>query len=73
MGVHTLAEGIETKDQYQFLLDIDCEMVQGFYFFKPEPVETAIENIRKSGPSLSLETQEERSEMGARWMKKGEN
>lgn len=71
MGVHTLAEGIETEDQYQFLLDIDCEMVQGFYFFRPEPVETAIENIRRLGPSLSHETQEERSEMGIRWIKKG--
>ena len=72
MGVHTLAEGIETEDQYQFLIDIDCEMVQGFYFFKPEPIETAIENIRKSGPSLSLETQDERNEKGINWLKKGE-
>ena len=71
MGVHTLAEGIETEDQYQFLIDIDCEMVQGFYFFKPEPIETAIENIRKTGPYIPHETQEEGNEMGRKWEKKG--
>ena len=46
MGIHTLAEGIETKEQYNFLLGIGCEMVQGFLFFRPEPVEKVTESIR---------------------------
>ena len=48
MGIHTLAEGIETEEQYQFLRGIGCEMVQGFLFFRPEPLEKIISVIRKA-------------------------
>ena len=48
MGIHTLAEGIETEEQYQFLRGIGCEMVQGFLFFRPEPLEKIISVIRKT-------------------------
>ena len=71
MGVHTLAEGVETKEQYEFLCDIDCEMVQGFYMFKPEPVEMAIFKIQNVGAIIPVETQTERSEMCGRWIRKG--
>ena len=33
-----IAEGVETKEQAQFLLNIDCEQMQGYYFYKPMPV-----------------------------------
>lgn len=33
-----VAEGIETKDQVEFLDDIGCDYIQGFYFAKPMPV-----------------------------------
>ena len=46
MGIHTLAEGIETEEQYRFLLGIGCEMVQGFLFFRPEPVEKVVVTVR---------------------------
>lgn len=39
LGIHTLAEGIETEEQYQFLSGIGCGMIQGFYFFRPQPVD----------------------------------
>ena len=42
IGVHTLAEGVETQEHYQFLKEIGCELVQGFYFFRPEPVDVII-------------------------------
>ena len=42
MGVHTLAEGIETDEQYRFLREIGCEMIQGFLFFRPEPLENLV-------------------------------
>ena len=35
IGIQTLAEGVETKEQYEFLRRIGCEKVQGFYFGKP--------------------------------------
>ena len=71
MGIHTLTEGVETEEQYRFLREIDCEMVQGFYFFRPEPLEKAIEIIRDKGPLVQSETPEERAELCARWMKRG--
>jgi len=32
MGITVLAEGVETKQQLDFLLKSDCDMVQGYYF-----------------------------------------
>ncbi|MEG0309559.1 MAG: EAL domain-containing protein [Eubacterium sp.] len=33
-----IAEGVETKEQADFLLSIGCEEMQGYYFAKPIPV-----------------------------------
>ncbi len=38
LGIHTLAEGVETKEQYEFLKRIGCEKLQGYLFGKPKPV-----------------------------------
>ena len=35
LGVHTLAEGAETKEQVEFLKSVGCEKIQGYYFSKP--------------------------------------
>lgn len=35
LKVHVLAEGVETKEQLQFLKSKGCEFVQGYYFSKP--------------------------------------
>lgn len=35
LGLKTLAEGVETEEQYQFLKDKKCDFMQGFYFGKP--------------------------------------
>lgn len=37
IGIQTLAEGVETEEQYQFLRKIGCEKIQGYYFGKPMP------------------------------------
>ena len=37
IGIGTLAEGVETEEQYCFLKSIGCEKVQGYYFGKPLP------------------------------------
>lgn len=39
LGIHTLAEGVETREQYEFLKNIGCEKIQGYYYGKPKPVE----------------------------------
>ncbi len=38
LEMKAVAEGIETKEQVDFLKGIDCDMVQGYYFAKPMPV-----------------------------------
>ena len=37
LEIHTLTEGIETKEQREFLLAAGCEAQQGFYYSKPLP------------------------------------
>ncbi len=34
-GKCVVAEGVENKGQYDFLVQIGCDMIQGFYFAKP--------------------------------------
>lgn len=38
LGMHIVAEGIETREQVDFLKEKDCDLIQGFYFAKPMPV-----------------------------------
>ena len=39
LGVNTLAEGVQTKEQLHFLRDAGCDKVQGYLFSKPMPCE----------------------------------
>lgn len=39
LSVHTLAEGAETREQCDFLREIGCEKIQGYYYGKPVPCE----------------------------------
>lgn len=39
LRMHIVAEGIETRDQVDFLAGENCDLIQGFYFAKPMPVE----------------------------------
>ncbi|MDD6208312.1 MAG: GGDEF domain-containing phosphodiesterase [Clostridiales bacterium] len=39
IGLDMIAEGVETKDQADFLQNCGCNTAQGFYYAKPMPVE----------------------------------
>lgn len=39
MGMSVIAEGVETKEQADYLLQLNCEQMQGYYFSRPIPVE----------------------------------
>ena len=43
LGMHTLAEGVETEEQFAFLREIGCEKVQGYLFSAPIPLSKAID------------------------------
>ena len=47
LGVVTLAEGVETKEQFSFLRDIGCQKVQGYYFGKPAPLEETMAKMEE--------------------------
>ncbi len=37
LGLKVVAEGVETKEQYEFMRRAECGYLQGFYFAKPMP------------------------------------
>ncbi|MDE7281963.1 MAG: EAL domain-containing protein, partial [Ruminiclostridium sp.] len=39
LNIPMLAEGVETKEQFEFLKSIGCAYIQGYYFAKPVPEE----------------------------------
>ncbi len=43
LGVQTLAEGVETAEQYDFLRRIGCEKVQGYYLGKPMELQDVLQ------------------------------
>lgn len=57
IGVQTLAEGVETKEQYVFLYTIGCEKIQGYYFGRPMPgdvLEQHVKDTQQTVESLAL-------------------
>ncbi len=47
LDMRVVAEGIEKKEQVDFLASQGCDMIQGFYFAKPMPIEEFEEKVEK--------------------------
>lgn len=58
IDIHTLAEGVETEEQFRYLRNIGCEKVQGYYFGKPMPHEECLRTL--SEKNISIEQPNER-------------
>ena len=35
MNISTVAEGVEREEQVEFLKSVDCDLIQGFAFYRP--------------------------------------
>lgn len=58
IGVDTVCEGVETEEQKQFLQEIGCSKLQGYYFCKAVPLSEIVERNRK-GIQIGYENPEE--------------
>lgn len=47
LGFKTVCEGVETREQVEFIDGCGNDMVQGYYYYKPMPMEEFEELIRK--------------------------
>ena len=47
IGVDTVCEGVESEEQLQFLKEIGCSKIQGYYYCKPIPTSQIFERIEK--------------------------
>ena len=54
LGADTLCEGVETEKQVQFLREIGCSKLQGFYFCRPIPFKEILERY-ETGIQLGFE------------------
>lgn len=58
LNIDTVVEGVETKEQAEFLKEIGCAKLQGYYYVKPIPMEEIIERYRK-GIQIGFENPKE--------------
>ena len=54
MGVSVVAEGVETYEQLNRLMEVDCDYVQGYYFSRPMPAEMFEQFLKKEKRSGKL-------------------
>ena len=47
MGLPVISEGVETEEQRNSLRTMDCDYVQGYYYYRPMPIEQFEEILRR--------------------------
>ena len=60
LGIETVSEGVERQDQVDFLAEVGCTKLQGYYFCKPISLEGILERYEK-GMQIGFENPEESS------------
>ena len=49
LGFHTLAEGVESPEQYEFLKGLGCELIQGYLIGRPMPLDEGMAILDRLG------------------------
>lgn len=47
LGYETVAEGVETREQFQYLKELGCDMIQGYYMGRPMPAQGISDLLEK--------------------------
>lgn len=47
LRLETVAEGVETEEQFAMIRDMGCDIIQGFFFSRPIPAESLEEYLRE--------------------------
>jgi len=50
LRIAVVAEGVETEDQLNFLLENGCDAIQGYYYSRPVPIETTFKLVNEILP-----------------------
>ena len=58
LGVDTVVEGVETQEQVDFLREVGCSMLQGYFYTKPLPLEAVFKRY-EDGTAIGFENPEE--------------
>ena len=58
LGIDTVCEGVEKADQVEFLREIGCSKLQGYYYTKPLPLEAVFQRYEQ-GTQIGFENPEE--------------
>ncbi|MBM7649594.1 diguanylate cyclase (GGDEF)-like protein/PAS domain S-box-containing protein [Bacillus ectoiniformans] len=53
LGLELIAEGVETKNQLEFLQKCKCHQIQGYYVSKPLPAEE-LERLVRTGENMAI-------------------
>ncbi|MDA0910421.1 MAG: EAL domain-containing protein [Proteobacteria bacterium] len=48
LNINLIAEGAETKAQADKLIELGCECIQGYYFYRPMPIKELIQNLTEN-------------------------
>ena len=60
LGLDTICEGVEREDQVEFLREIGCAKLQGYYYGKPIPLENILER-QANGQLIGFENPDDTS------------
>jgi len=53
LGMKVIAEGVETREQLEWLMKFDCDEGQGYYFSKPVKLESFEEYLQFNTPTIA--------------------